>query len=41
METNVDLLDAGEPVELMFDVTDYKADKQVINDYKAGQIAGK
>ena len=29
LDTNVDLMEYNEPIELMFDVTVFKADKQV------------
>ena len=29
LDTNVDLMEYNEPVDLLFDVTEFKADKQV------------
>ena len=31
LETNVDLIEVDEPIDLMFDVTQYRAAKQVRN----------
>ena len=35
LDTNVDLLEVQQPIDVMFDVTEYRADKQVLAGSKA------